>query len=728
MRKLYVTRGIPGSGKSTLLEACGLGPYVLSPDALRLAMSAPVLDETGKISITAAHDKQVWQLLYELLEERMARGEVIAIDATHTTARYYNEYTQLAYRHRYKMFIIDLSDVSLDEAHRRNEAREEYKVVKPAALNDMHARLEHLPYPKGWQVLGTVDEVRATLAHPVLDFSDYKTVHHIGDIQGCFAPLAEYFTRNPLREDEAYVFVGDFLDRGPENDRVLDYISREFTDKPNVYFVEGNHDLYIWQWLHNWPVKTREFNGRTRRQLEAAPLDKRAISALLRAMVPALHYHYHGREVLVTHGGLSTLPKNLGAISAVQCIRGVGAYEQVGDIDDAFVQNTADNVYQIHGHRNRQNYSLHYNERCFNLEGKVEFGGALRTVQLTRNGFQSQEIPNAIVTLAKSDAWSENAKLVQDLRNNRLISERTLPENISSFHYRPEVMFKKKWSKQTTTTRGLFINTLSNEIVARAYDKFFNINENRQTDYASLERNLAFPVTAWVKENGYLGLVGYDSTAGDLVFASKTTTEGEFATWFRELFEARFLQTTSKRQQLIDYLESRNTTLVCEVLLPDRDPHIIQYPRDEIVGLELIKRQKDYETLPQTELAYLAGALGMRTKKQATTLADWSAFVAWYSGVQGIDYLQDGHAIEGFVIEDSKGWNVKIKLDYYTFWKQLRSALDALKKGKEPKISAHCPHPEEAQKVVAYMQRIAPDRLAAIHIIDIRKMYLADRS
>ena len=116
MRKLYVTRGMPGSGKSTLLESSGLTPYTLSPDTLRLAMSAPVLNEQGTMTISAKHDRRVWELLREILEERMERGELIAIDATHTTARYYNEYAQLAYRHRYELFIVDLSDVSLEQA------------------------------------------------------------------------------------------------------------------------------------------------------------------------------------------------------------------------------------------------------------------------------------------------------------------------------------------------------------------------------------------------------------------------------------------------------------------------------------------------------------------------------------------------------------------------------------------------------------------------------------
>lgn len=717
MRKLYVTRGIPGSGKSTLLESSGLAPYTLSPDTLRLAMSAPVLNEQGTMTISAKHDRRVWELLREILEERMERGELIAIDATHTTARYYNEYAQLAYRHRYELFIIDLSDVSLEQARAQNLKRDEYRVVNDAALVDMHARLKTLPYPKGWQVLKTRESIQQSLEYPVLDFSHYKTVHHIGDIQGCFTPFAEYIEQYPLSDDEAYVFVGDLLDRGTENDRVLDYISRELAGKPNVYFVEGNHDLYIWQWLHGWPVKTREFNGRTRRQLEAADLDHAAIRTMLRSMTPALRYRYGDTTVLVTHAGLSTLPENLGCASAIQCIRGVGTYEQVGTIDDAFVQNTPGTTYQIHGHRNPQDYPVQYNERCFNLEGKVEFGGSLRTVQLTADGFHAVCIPNTNTT---QPTHPENAALVRALRGNRLISERTLPGNISSFHFKPEVMFKKKWSKQTTTTRGLFINTLTNEIVIRAYDKFFNIDETRQTSYADLKHSLTFPVTAWVKENGYLGLVGYDDSSGDLVISSKSTTEGDFADWFRTLFEK---SCGAQREHLIEYLREHNATLVFEVILPRLDPHIIDYSRDHIVLLDIIARQKDYAALAEPDRVALAERLGVRCKKRAVVLTDWAAFEEWYTSIQGIDYLFDGKPIEGFVIEDAAGWHVKVKLDFYLFWKQMRSALDTLKKNKTPKIPGHCAYPEEAATVIAYMQSLPAEHLLRLTIPELRHEY-----
>jgi len=272
------------------------------------------------------------------------------------------------------------------------------------------------------------------------------------------------------------------------------------------------------------------------------------------------------------------------------------------------------------------------------------------------------------------------------------------------------------------TTRGLFINTLTNEIVIRAYDKFFNVNETRQTDYANLHESLTFPVTAWVKENGYLGLVGYDDSAGDLVISSKSTTEGDFANWFRELFEA---QIKHDRQYVVDYLRDHNATMVFEVVLPHNDPHIIDYAHDEVVLLDIVKRQRIYEAVSEAEREAVGKRMGIRCKQKATTLANWQEFEQWYTGVQGLTYEFEGKQIEGFVVEDAAGWHVKIKLDYYIFWKQMRSAMDSLKKGRTAKVPAHCIYPDEAEKVIAFMQRLSSARFAPLSIGDIRRMYLA---
>lgn len=715
MRQLFITRGIPGSGKSTFLQSAGLGPYTLSPDTLRLAYSSPVMNDAGRIVMPYQDDRRVWQQLHELLDMRMTRGELIVVDATHTTSSYFQQYVQLAQKYRYKLYIIDFADVPLRVCLERNRQRVPHKIVDDAVLEKMHARLSTCAIPKQYTVIqpAAVKELIASYQQPI-NLSQYEHIHHIGDIQGCYTPLREYFEQHPYTEHDYYIFTGDLLDRGTENAEVLQYVCDNFVDKPNVTFIEGNHDGYIWQWLTHQPIRAREFNGRTRAQLERANIDKRAVSRLMNSMQDCLYYTWHDKRVFVSHAGVSNLPENPLLLASQQYIRGVGRYDQVGAIDDAFVAHTSDNVYQVHGHRNAQNYPAQYNQRCFNLEGKVEFGGTLRVAQLAEKGWSVVEISNQS---AEGILHPENAPLIHGLRTNKLINERSLPGNISSFHFKPKVFYDKKWTAQTVRARGLFMNTLTNEIVIRAYDKFFNIGERRETEFAALKDQLVFPVRAWVKENGYLGLVGYDATLGDLVFASKTTTESDFAGWFRRLF----LQRYGKHVDVIrQYLAEHNVCLVCEVMLPTEDPHIIEYVQDRIVLLDIVHRQEKFAAVDQVERERFAAMFGMEIKRLAATLQTWEEFATWYEQVQGLDYLYDGVPIEGFVIEDARHWQVKAKLDYYSFWKRMRGVLDGLKAGRSPKRVAAYPHPEYAARVIAYMQGIPTDVLAQMSIIDVR--------
>lgn len=716
MRQLYITRGIPGSGKTTFLKENGLQDYTISPDTIRILMSSPVINTDGRLTMPSKDDTQVWELLRELLEKRMAHGELTIVDATHTTPNYFNDYANLAKKYRYKLFVIDFANVPLAICKERNRNRVNYKVVDEKVLEKMYERLQKFSIPKFYKVLKP-EEVHSTLENDLVDLSQYSRIHHIGDIQGCFTPLKQYFDKYPFSNDEYYIFVGDLLDRGTENAEALQYVCDQFVDKPNVTFLEGNHDLHIWKWISNQPVTSVEFNSRTRVQLEAGNIDKVAVSRMIRSMRECLLYSYNNKKVLVTHAGVSSLPDKLKLISSDQYIRGSGSYSEVGIVDDAFVSNTDDNTYQIHGHRNQQNYATQYNERTYNLEGKVEFGGDLRVVQLTIDGFECKNISNSS---SGYTLYPEKAPLVHSMRNNHNIIEKVLPGNISSFNFKAGVFHSKKWTKQTIAARGLFINNLTNEVVIRAYDKFFNINERRDTEMIALQKSMVFPAKGWIKENGYLGLVGYDSASANLIFSSKSTTEGEFAGWFKQLFIKEF---GKHENEIKEYLKNNNVCLVFEVILPSVDPHIISYEEDHLVLLDIVKRQFNFEKLSDSQREEFAFSIGARTKQLAAEFADWNEFKMWYEGIKGLEFKVDNAYVEGFVIEDSNNFQFKIKLDFYNLWKQLRDVLDSMKSGKRLKTKKEFEYPEFAQSVIDFMQSLPEENLSNHTIIDIRKKF-----
>jgi len=60
----------------------------------------------------------------------------------------------------------------------------------------------------------------------------------VGDIHGCYAELQDLLDRAGLAEGDQIVAIGDFVDRGPESPRVLDWVRQN----GNVTSVMGNHE------------------------------------------------------------------------------------------------------------------------------------------------------------------------------------------------------------------------------------------------------------------------------------------------------------------------------------------------------------------------------------------------------------------------------------------------------------------------------------------------------
>ena len=87
------------------------------------------------------------------------------------------------------------------------------------------------------------EEFMDIIKFKALDFSEYKKIHHIGDIHGCYTVLKEYF-KDGLKDDELYIFLGDYIDRGIENAKVLKFLL-EIYKKPNVILLKGNHEVHL---------------------------------------------------------------------------------------------------------------------------------------------------------------------------------------------------------------------------------------------------------------------------------------------------------------------------------------------------------------------------------------------------------------------------------------------------------------------------------------------------
>lgn len=682
MRTLLLLRGAPGCGKSTWIKSAGLENYALSADKLRMMFAAPEMDVDGKLVISQSNDKLVWDTLFYILESRMERGEFTVIDATNSKTVEMNRYKNLCEKYKYRIFCVDMTDIPIEVAKERNAERDKLKYVPEEVIEKMYSRFATQKIPSGITVIRPDELDKVWMRKISLD--KYKKIHVFGDIHGCYTALMEYFDRNGgIKDDEFYIFVGDYIDRGIENVETLKFFL-EIYQKPNVFLLEGNHEKWLWVWSNGGICKSKEFEFVTKYQLEAAfdEEGKKEIRRLYRRLGQCAYFEFHGNTYLVSHGGLSRIPDNLTLVSTEQLIKGAGAYRFAQDADDSFVDRTYRSEYQIHGHRNVRCSPIKANDRCYNLEGRVELGGCLRVVQLTDwNETYHEIIPieiknnvynKELVSLPRprsAEVKSVGDAVIQ-MRQNKYINEKQFG-NISSFNFTAKAFYDKAWDEQTTKARGLYINVPKQKVVARAYDKFFNINERPETKFDALPDLLRFPVTAYVKENGFLGIVSYNEEDDDLFITTKSAPDGDYANWLREMFEAKV--SPSARDIIKDTCKTDNVSFVFECVDMIHDPHIIEYPENKLFLLDVVYNDMKFRKVDYKTLCEIGSNLGIDVKELAYVIEDWSTFFDWYNQVTDEDFLYNGRHIEGFVIEDITGQMVKLKLTYYNFWKFMRS-------------------------------------------------------
>lgn len=692
MRNLILLRGAPGCGKSTWIRENSLQQYTLCADEIRTMFQSPILDLKGNEFISPKNDTDVWKLLFEILERRMGRGELTIIDATHSRSATINQYRNLCRQYRYRCYVIDFTDISIEETKRRNINRISYKIVPEEVIDLAYSRFKLQPVP-GWVVKLSREEFFSQFKElKIYDFNEYEKVIIFGDIHSCIDPVNLYFRKNPFNDSYMYIFIGDYFDRGYQHIEVLEFLET-ILDKKNILLLHGNHEDHLGKFVEKLESRSDEFERYTKPSLilsdgDAERLRKR-VRILYNKISQLAYYTYREKIYLVNHGGVPTLITPF--TSTQEFVKGVGKYEHHIEIANSWNENTPLNYYQIHGHRNVFEVPIE-NGRVFNLCDEIEFGGYLRILTLNSDGsYETTQIKNTSFDPEARRKFSKPAEKLQEeisesnyleiLRKSKFVRESvcyTNP-NISSFNFTRSAFLNKKWDSTTVKARGLFINTLTGLIVARSYNKFFNLGEREETKLENLNKVMEFPINLYKKENGYLGLISYDTELYKLFTSTKSSDQGNFVEWFRG-------QLNSEKYDLdliLKFVGANRVTMVCEVVDPINDPHIIEYKNSDIFLLDVIDNKFDFEKMPYWTVKESAIELGFNYKKESLTFNDYYSFYKWYSEeFNHYSYTLSGENIEGFVIEGKNGYMIKIKSPYYSFWKFWRSQKDYIARGR----------------------------------------------
>lgn len=717
MRSLVILRGSPGSGKSTWIKKMKLENYCLCADDLRMLTSSPRLDvNKNQEYINQKNDGYVWQLLMELLEKRMQQGEFVIVDATHSRQSDFSKYNSLCERYRYRKYYVSFADISIEQCKLQNAQREQYKRVPEQVIDKMYSRLATQGKTSGWNEVDR-NNFYQEIGMKLFNFDKYNKIHVFGDIHGCFEPLKEYFEKYPYNENDMYIFCGDYIDRGIQNKETLEYLI-EFSKKNNTLFLEGNHET----WLNHYSldetenIKSKTFLKKTMNEI--IDIDKKEIRMFYRKIGQIAYFEYDNKKYLISHGGVSYLPNELQLISTDQFIHGVGDYSV--NIDEEWAKNEND-IIQIHGHRNTFEID-DVDKKSYNLEGKVEFGGYLKVLQLEHNQNPNMiKIKNNVFAkLEEVNEFNEcrakinsNFSILDQLKNSKNIRENKLSNNISSFNFTREAFYHKRWDELTCKARGLFINTETEKIVARGYEKFFNINETRETKFEHLLVKFKNKhITCFKKENGFLGLLSLVND--ELFFASKSTNEGDYVNYFKNIF----YKSGINEENLKSYLKEHDVTLLFEVIDIDNDPHIIEYSKSQIILLDIIHNEYEFKKEPYEEVVNLATLIGCYSKTIYKEFDNIKEFHKWY--LETTDENNFSHTdIEGVVVE-CDDYMTKLKFPYYNFWKFMRRLIDIVKNNR--KIDFASLYNAESNYFYAWLKEQDEETLNK-DIITLRKLY-----
>ena len=717
MRKLFILRGAMASGKSTFIRNNSLEDFTLNPDKIRLMFSSPEMTINYNEMIPQFNNNKVWDLLLHILEERMRKGELTFIDAMHVYAEDLSTYKKLAEKYRYRLYIIDFTDIDYDELVKRNNERDIKKWVPEESIKRVYKALQKEKISKAFTVIKP-EEFDKVINMTPRKLDAYHKIHVFGDLHGSLKPLNEYFSNYPIKDDELYIFTGDYFDRGFENIEVFNFI-KDMIDKKNFIFLTGNHEDRLYKYACDDEYRLDYDLMKTADEFEGN-ISKSEIRGLIKGLSQIANIEFMGKHYIISHGGIPYYPeKSLDFYSTNSFIYGIEKYDvDIDKIYNDYMSKQDNKVYQIHGHRNH--FEIDYNkyEYSYNLDGNIENGGYLRVLTLNDDGsitYNEYKNNNYDPQLKEKE---NTYSLIENLRKNKYIFEKELDNNISSFNFSKEAFFNRVWNNMTTQARGLFIDTKNYLVIARSYNKFFNLDEREETKYEKIKDKLNYPAYFYLKYNGFLGILSIYNN--EFIFGTKSQLSGDYSDYFKNIFNKLFNK--KQKEAIKKRLIKDNSSMVFEVIDSINDKHIIEYKEDKLVLLDEIYNSINYSKVNYNELKEFANKNQIEIKELIYTANNIEEFEDIFTNIKQEDYKLNNHFVEGFVIEDSTGFMFKYKTEYYKKWKLLRTKMENAIKNNDYKTKGD----DLEVKFMKYLENKYKDKeidINTINIIDERNEF-----
>lgn len=160
----------------------------------------------------------------------------------------------------------------------------------------------------------------------------------IGDVHGCLSELRRLMDIMSPARDDLLIFMGDFVDRGPDSKGVVDYV----LDLPQPRIcLRGNHEEALLEFLQSgqyWLYQVFGIDSTLRSYgLDPGQVPETDLAARLRLRLPPRHLEffqslrlwYEDGEYMFVHAGLDPLTPELREPRTLLWIRDLFVYSKV---------------------------------------------------------------------------------------------------------------------------------------------------------------------------------------------------------------------------------------------------------------------------------------------------------------------------------------------------------------------------------------------------------------
>jgi serine/threonine protein phosphatase 1 len=127
----------------------------------------------------------------------------------------------------------------------------------------------------------------------------------IGDIHGCARSMEAILDKLEPYFDRTFIFVGDYIDRGPSSKEVVDLLI-DFAESVDCIFLRGNHEQMLLDAFQKGDVRLWMMNGgRTTLQSYDVSVESPELPADHMAFYKDTQLYYDTDDYFFVHAGIS---------------------------------------------------------------------------------------------------------------------------------------------------------------------------------------------------------------------------------------------------------------------------------------------------------------------------------------------------------------------------------------------------------------------------------------